>query len=162
MPVNGPRWRPRGGKGTNMTRLWFPMVALVLSSHVYADAAGDRAKLAGDWQPQDNSGASWVVQHNADNIRITRLDNGQKVADFECNTMGRDCEAKISGRNGKVSMWYSGATLIVMETRGSEIVERHLRLVDADRMEIEVLPIVPERKPEVLKFVRRNETTARR
>ena len=144
-----------------MTRLWFPLVVLALSSSVFADGAGDRAKLAGDWQPQDNSGPSWVVQNNADNVRITRLDNGQKVADYECNTMGRDCDAKINGRSGKVSMWYSGAILIVMETRGTEIVERHLR-ADGDKLEIEVLPIVPERRHETLKLIRRTDTTARR
>lgn len=141
---------------------------LVLSTvAVLADSSSDRARLAGAWQLQADHGNSggvvWNLESKDDAIRISCSENGQKVADFECNTMGRECEVKDSGRQAKVSMWFSGPKLVELETRGSQVIKRRFAAVDGgEAMEIEVIPVVPAGKTEVLRFKRMQVSEARK
>jgi hypothetical protein len=125
---------------------------------VLADEAADRAKLPGKWQPtaaEKNDYGTWTLEENNRSIRITRESNGQKVAQYECNTMGRECDIKEDGHGSKVSMWFNGPRLVQMQTRGSEVVKWRFHVVgDGDTLELEVIPIAPGGKSEVIHMSR--------
>ena len=73
--------------------------------------------------------------------------------------MGRECEIKDSGRQAKVSMWFSGPKLVELETKGSEVVKRRFALSgQGDTMELEVIPIVPVGRSET-KLLKRIQTS---
>jgi hypothetical protein len=143
-----------------VNRKVLPLVALAFSGLALADDSVDRVKLIGAWQPQDKSGAAWILQSEEQGLHLTQMQGDQKLADFECNTSGRECEAKGAGKGLKVSMWYSGPKLVVMETRGSEVMKYRFHSLEGDKMEVEVIPIVPDGKPQTLTLTRQAQTTA--
>ena len=118
-----------------------------------ADESADRAKLAGTWQPkagEKSDYGTWTLADDNGSIRITQESNGQKLAQYECNTMGKECAVKESGHAAKVSMWYNGPKLVEMCTRGNEVVKRRFQVTDGDVLELEVIPIAPAGKSEVI------------
>ena len=143
--------------------LWTVGVIFVL---VGALRGGDdvRSKLIGSWcnaTDGNSSGSVWSLEDRGESIRIIQLLGGQKIADVECNTMGRECEVKDSGRHVKVSMWFNGPKLVQMETRGAEITKRSFAILkEGDAMEIEVIPIAPAGKTEVVHLQRVHEPGA--
>ncbi len=117
----------------------------------FADDAADRDKLAGSWESPD--GARWVLETKPDAIHITQFDHDRKVNDFECNTVGRECEVKEAGKAGKVTMYFNGPRLVVMQTRGSDVVKLRFH-ASGDQLEVETMPIVPQGKTETAKLAR--------
>jgi hypothetical protein len=60
-----------------------------------ADDTQDRGKLGGKWQPADGQKSdygTWTLETNEGGIRVLHESNGQKIAEYECNTIGRECE----------------------------------------------------------------------
>jgi hypothetical protein len=125
---------------------------------VLADEAADRAKLAGKWQlkaGEKNDFGTWALEDNDGSIRITQESNGQRIAEYECNTLGRECNIKEAGHAAKVSMWFNGPRLVELRTRGSEVVKRRFHVTgDGEMMEMEVIPIAPGGKSEVIHMSR--------
>ena len=139
--------------------------ALIFAAGALAADGAGRANLSGEWQLEagggKDSGASWILESKEDEIHVTQLQNGQKVAEFDCNTLGRECEAKDSGRHAKVSFYFNGSKLVELETRGSEVVKRRFSVGDkGDWMEVELIPVVPEGKTAVERFRRVPVSTA--
>jgi hypothetical protein len=135
----------------------FALVALAMIAA--ADNFSDREKLLGSWQPQQTSAkeaGAWMIESKgADVWHITHSVGDQKLLEFECSTMGRDCEAKESGKPAKVSMWFNGPKLVELETKGKEVVKRRFAVAgEGDTLEIEVIPIEPAGKTETLRFRR--------
>jgi hypothetical protein len=132
------------------------VVATFLFSAAGLTADGvDRDKLNGSWESRGSDRATWSLDVNGDAMHIVRVENDRKLSDFECNTVGRECEIKESGKPMKVSMWFNGAKLVVMETRGNEVVKRRFQpTVDGNEVEVEVIPIVPQGKPETVRLYR--------
>jgi len=131
-----------------------------------ADDVDSRAKISGEWQLQSGSGKasgeSWILDGKDDAIRVTQFQSGRKLAEFDCNTLGRDCEAKDSNRRVKVSFWFNGPKLVQLETRGTDVVKRRFSVVEqGDEMEVEVIPIFPAGKPVVTRFKRVQVAAAR-
>jgi hypothetical protein len=90
-----------------------------------------------------------------DAIRITETENEKQVSQVECNTAGRECQSKQAGKPVKVSMWFNGPKLVVMEVRGSEVLKRRFHAADdGSSMELEVIHIAPPGKPELLRLAR--------
>jgi hypothetical protein len=130
--------------------------ALALGAAAQGDDAVNRAKLSGAWQSGTGTGAAtWILDQKADAAHITYLEGDRKLADFECNTMGHECAVKEAGKSAKVSIWFSGAKLVELETRGREVVKRRFAVAEqGDTLEVEVIPIMPEGKAETLYFRR--------
>jgi len=121
-------------------------------------AAGDleqRQKLAGSWQ---NSGAgpeTWILEVTGDQMRITESAKGEKVVEYECNTLGKECEVKELGKHAKVSMWFNGPRLVAMEVRGNDVLKRRFEASeDGAGMKVEIIPIAPAGKTETLQLKR--------
>ena len=135
-----------------------PLLTLALCGFALADDTSDRANLIGAWQPQDNGAASWTLQSNGEELHLTQTQNDRKASDFQCNTVARQCDVKDGGGEWKVSMWYNGPKLVVQETRSSKVLRYRFHALDRNNLELEVVPIVPDGKPHVVKFVRRVES----
>ena len=131
-------------------------VAIALGTVAQADDAITRAKLSGAWQlGSDKGGSTWILDEKGDAIHITYLEGDQKLAEFECNTMGRDCDVKESGKSAKVSMWFSGSKLVELVTKGRQVVKRQFAVAEpGDTLELEVIPIQPDGKTETIRFRR--------
>ena len=109
-----------------------------------------------------DSGAAWSLQNDGDSMRITHTEGGRKIAEFECNTVGKECAVKESGREVKVSLWYNGPKLVEMEVHGSEVLKRRFSVAaDGDSLDLEVIPINPNRKTEMLHLKRINVSASR-
>ncbi|HLK64393.1 MAG TPA: hypothetical protein VKU19_13190 [Bryobacteraceae bacterium] len=127
------------------------------------DEVAARAKLAGKWQPkagEKSDYGNWTLEEHDGSIRVTQEANGQKITEYVCNTMGQECKIKEGGRTATVSMWFNGSKLVEMRTRGTEVVKRRFEVAgDGDVLDLEVIPIAPAGKPEVIHMSRlRGET----
>ena len=147
-----------------MGKLVITLSGLVFCAALLGDDAADRAKLIGSWQLQsgsDKDGSLWTLENKGDGIRIVHLQNNQKLTDFECNTLGRDCDVKDAGHQVKVSLWYNGPKLVEFETRGNEVIKWRLGITgQGDTMEVEEIPITAAGKTEILEFKRVHTTSA--
>jgi len=129
---------------------------LFSAAGLFADGA-DRDKLIGDWESHGDGDtrAGWILRANGEAIHITRTENDRKLSEYECNTVGRECDVKEAGKPVKVSMWFNGPKLVVMETRGNDVVKRRFHAADdGSEVEVEVIPIVPQGKTELLHLKR--------
>jgi hypothetical protein len=126
------------------------LLAFVLSIvPAFGDDTVERSKLIGKWQ-QPNSDSVWILNSSGDILRITHMTKITTPIQFECNTAGRECAAKESGRDVKVSMWFNGPKL-VQQTHGARaVIRRRFRVIgDGNKLEIEVASIDPAGKTEV-------------
>lgn len=132
----------------------------LLGAIMLADEQSDRQKLIGSWELQgvaESSPAStWTFSPAKNLIRVTQLEGNNNVAEFACDTNGDPCEIKTAGKKATVSMWFNGPRLVILETKGSEVVKRRFKILpQGDVMEMEVIPIVPDGKTETFQFKRR-------
>ena len=132
---------------------------------VLADDAPARALLIGAWQQQDDSGKGisvWVVETKGNALHITNSEGDRKLSEIECKP-GAECEGTASGKKSKVAMYFSGPTLVQLETVGSDVITRQFTVREQpDMMEIEVIPIIGNAKSETLHLKRMPRPTGSR
>ena len=137
----------------------------LLSPAIFADTAADRAQLNGTWEgPQGSNAAVWTLVERGDSMHVTYSLADHKVAEFDCK-LGPECKAKIDGHNATVSVYFNGAQLIEIETRGSEVLKRRFGVAaqgQGNQLDIEVIPIVPDGPSETLHFKRAAVATSSR
>jgi hypothetical protein len=135
-------------------------IAVLLVQVLFAGDDADRAKLLGAWQTSGQSEAlTWTLAMHGDLIHITVTQDNRKLSEFECAASGRDCDVKVEGKPAKVSMWFNGPKLVVMETRGSEVTKRRFSTTsEGSRMELETIPIVPSGKLETVHLSRTSDS----
>jgi hypothetical protein len=101
----------------------------------------------GRWQQSDGNGetkSTWALENSGGSIHVTNSNGTQTVAEFKCNTVGKECAGKDAGRPSKMSMWFKGPKLVELETRGNQVVKRRFSIIgDGDTMDLETIPIVP-------------------
>jgi hypothetical protein len=119
-----------------------------------ADDAADRGKLTGTWNLDGGAGnTAWIVRGTETGVHLTYARGTEKIADFECNTTGKECAVKMDGHSAKVSLYYNGPRLIMLETRGDTVVKWRFGLAsDGGELEVETMPITPAGKTETLRF----------
>jgi hypothetical protein len=124
-------------------------------------AFGDEAvnRFVGSWtvqgDPANGAPVTWVFETKGDSLKIDQMKGGEKLAEFECNTMGRECEMKEGGKKASVSMWFNGPKLVQLETKGSEIVRRRFQInPKGDAMDVEITPVSQGGKAETLHLTR--------
>lgn len=123
-----------------------------LSSIAFADDSTERAKLAGTWQGEAK--AVWILESQGDAFHITNSQGDKKIAEYAC-TLGKECEVKDAGRKIKVTLYFNGSKLVVLKTRGEEVVKLRFGAAEqADTLDLEVIPVVPDGKAETLHFKR--------
>jgi len=136
----------------------FALIGIV-SLPLLADAQSDRDGLIGTWT--ENGGAhGWVIANGAKGLHMTQLEASAPIADFTCATDGHDCDIKISGKKAKVSMYYNGAALIQLETKGDAITKRKFT-INGNGLKVEVTPMTDKPVTEERQFDR-GQATARK
>lgn len=149
-------------KGGTMKQVLIAISVMVFCSAAFADDEADRAKLIGSWQLQSGSDL-WTLETSGEGIHIVHSQNNQKIADFQCNTVGKDCDVTDAGRKVKISMWYNGPKLVQFETKGSEVTKWRFGITgQGDTMEVEEIPVTPAGKTELLEFKRVQTTSAQK
>jgi len=138
---------------------------LLLAGSAPADEVADRAKLLGAWQSAagKDGDAIWTLEAKGEAIRLSETRQGETLLEFECVAAGKECEAKVSGRKAKVSLWFNGSKLVVMETRGSDVVERRFQVAgEGDTLQVQILQVAPPGKPEMLELKRLQAAAVRK
>jgi hypothetical protein len=129
-----------------------------VSLPLIADTQTDRDSLVGTWN--ENGGShGWVIESSAKGLHMTQLEASAPIADFTCATDGHDCDIKISGKKGKVSLYYNGSALIQLETKGDLITKRKFT-INGDGLKVEVTPMTDKVVTEERQFGR-GQATAR-
>ena len=129
-----------------------------------ADDGADSTKLAGIWDLDGGGGKNtWKLEGTQVGVHFAYTRGGQKVADFECNTTGKECSVRMDGKSAKVSVYFNGPRLVMLETRGDTIVKWRFGAVsEGQELEVETIPITPGGKTETLRFKRAEEQAASR
>ncbi len=115
-------------------------------------AADARPDLSGVWHL--NTAKSEMHQHAASAMTLTveqkgnslhivktvTVDGKEKKSDFQCTTDGKECD--IGGV--KVSLWYSGGSLVEMDNGSDDISSSNMTLSgDKNSIQIDIEHIVP-------------------
>ncbi len=88
-------------------------------------------------------------------MHVKEVKGAEVHADFSCETNGKACDLNNQGHKSKVSMWFNGSRLVVLETQGDEITRRRFQTSgNADTLNVEVAPMSSRSKIEKLTFVR--------
>lgn len=135
---------------------------MVAGPVLFAEDSDDRAKLTGAWQEQTASAAHavWTFEEQGPAMHVTNSQGDKKVVEFLCG-LGKECEAKDAGKKVKVTVYFNGAKLVIMETRGDQVFKRRFGVGPAgDILEVEMIPVSPEGKPETVHFTRLQTASA--
>jgi hypothetical protein len=140
-----------------MTVSIFTLSALVLGGSALAGDDPGRDRLMGTWQQNEGNGESkytWTLESLGGSIHVTNSNGTQTIAEFKCNTVGKECASKDAGRSSKVSVWFNVPKLVELETRGTQVLKRRFSTTgDGDIMDLETIPVVPG-KSEITHFRR--------
>jgi hypothetical protein len=136
-------------------------MALVLVGVAGAADHPGRTKLIGSWETAGGPqiAETWTLAADGEAMNIRRTKAGEVASELKCNTLGTECRLKEAGKPLHVSMWFNGAKLVVMETRGTEVLKRRFQAGEDGRtLEMEVIPIVPQGKTETIRLARAAES----
>lgn len=128
----------------------------MLTPLAFAQDETERAKLNGSWQAKEQGAtqAVWTIQPQGENMRVTSSEGDRTVAEFVCQ-LAKQCDAKDAGKKVKVMFYFNGAKLVMMETRGEEVVKRLFGPGDAaDALDVEMIPVAPAGKSETTHYTR--------
>lgn len=140
--------------------LWVAMCAAasvaVTGSLASAQDDAERAKLNGAWQAQEGGAtqAVWTIQSTGNGMSVVSSQGDKKIVEFVCD-LAKNCDAKDAGKKVKVMLYFNGPKLVVMETKGDEIVKRRFGFGQtADVMELEIMPVNPAGPTQTVHFTR--------
>ncbi len=128
----------------------------LLAPAILAQSA-DKPDVAGNWQiaaSRDDSVTLSIAAKDNDSLHYVESHNGATL-EFDCTTDGAECAMTDGGHKAKVSVWYNGDSLVVMETKGSNVLKRRLT-VTGSTLQMEVIPIVPQGKTDKLVFTKQS------
>ena len=139
-------------------RLVFVLSCGLVMAAAMAQDADERPNLAGKWQISSDSGngATLTIRtKDDDSLHFLLESQSGGAAEFECSTDGKECAMIDGGHKAKVSVWYNGASLVVMETRGNNVTKRRLT-VTGSTLQMEVIPVVPPGRTDKLVFTKQS------
>jgi hypothetical protein len=121
-----------------------------------ADETADRTQLAGAWDLGAGAGnTAWTIKETGDSVHLTYLRGTEKLADFDCATTGKECSVHMEGHSSKVTLYFNGPRLVMLETRGDTVVKWRFGAASEGReLEVETIPITPGGKTETLRYKR--------
>ncbi len=135
---------------------------LLLAGTVAFAQDAERGKLYGAWQAQEQGSDAgvWTIQEQGSGLRLTNSQGDRKISEIVCD-LGKECEVKDAGKKVKITMYFNGPKLVIMETRGEEVLKRRFGIAaTGDVLELENIPISPSGKTETIRFTRAAATTA--
>jgi hypothetical protein len=134
-------------------------LAIVVLSGTFAAAAFGQASnappdISGSWVNTANGANKMVLTEKDGKLRVQEFNGGDKpAADYLCALDGRECAVKEDGRSEKVMVYFNGPKLVEIKERGNDTVKRRFTLsADGKTLEVEMVPLSGEQKPEKLTF----------
>jgi len=121
-----------------------------------------RPDLNGTWQLDSGALAAeakfkietLVIHQGDDSVQITENragKNGKDLKeDIQCNTLGQECKLK----NDKVSLWYNGSMLVLVETHNDVVTKTRFSSADGKTLNMEVIHMGPTERTENLTFIK--------
>jgi hypothetical protein len=147
-----------------MRALSITVSTLLLAGSALSVEDAVRAKLTGKWEQGDGVGenkTTWTLKESGDSMHVTNTSLTATVEDFDCNTLGKECDIKHAGHKSKVSVWFNGAKLVELETTGNQVVKRLFTVTgNGDTMDLETIPLVPSGPSETTHFKRAVQSTS--
>jgi hypothetical protein len=127
-----------------------------------ADQQADRASLIGSWV-QSSGNNAWIIDKAADGLHITQIEGTGTVADYQCNLTGNDCDVKVAGHKAAISMYFNGAILVQIETKGDQIVKRRFSIEPSgNTLKVETIPMGAHAQTEEMEFERGQPMTRKK
>ena len=144
---------------------------LLCSLAIGAVCAQDRPDLNGVWRLDPAHSTFSDLKLKAQTLSIHQEDEAIKIADaatedngkerkfeYECNTNGKECALKVNGQPFKVSAYYNGAVLVLIEQRkgnDSTTRKRMKTSEDGKTLTIEIANLArPAQKPDSLVYTK--------
>jgi hypothetical protein len=127
-----------------------------------ADQQSDRASLIGSWV-QSGGNNAWIIDNAADGLHIKQIEGSGTVADYQCNLTGNDCDVKVGGHKAAISMYFNGAILVQIETKGDQIVKRRFSIEPSgNTLKVETIPMAAHAQPAEMEFERGQPMTQKK
>lgn len=108
-----------------------PALALLAAPLLFALPlrANDKPTLTGDWQLdaaksqiQDGKTMTLSIDNSSPKIKMVQVvrdkDGKELTYEFTCEAGGGECQFDDAGHKAKVTLWYSGPSLVVLTTEG--------------------------------------------
>jgi hypothetical protein len=124
-------------------------------------AADTQPNFSGKWQLDASKtegsrlkGDTMLIQQDDTSIAVTNEDGGKTIAEFKCETNGRNCKAR--GDIQQVSVYYNGPTLVELDTTGHDrVIKKRIHMTpDGRSLQIDVMHVNPPGPPEKLIFTK--------
>jgi hypothetical protein len=152
-----------------------PLLWLFAISAVWAQ---DRPALTGAWRLDPARSAFAEARLKSQLLTIRQEDESIKVeeaateengkdrkTEYECNTNGKECAVKLNGQAVKISAYYNGDVLVVIEQRKSNDATSRKRMKtseDGNTMTIEIANLGrPGQKPDTLVYAKQGAAGAK-
>ncbi len=105
------------------------LVAPIMFAPLLALADSGSPNFAGAWQMdpaksqvEDGRLVTLTIQNISNKLKMVRIvrdkDGKEATYQFECETVGSECEFDEAGHKAKVSVWYNGPALVILKTDG--------------------------------------------
>jgi hypothetical protein len=134
---------------------FFPIFLMPLALVLGQDA---QTHISGTWRLSSDKTTQLLLDLKDDSIHVKESKGAETLADYTCNTMGKECKVKEQGHAAMVSYWFNGPKLVEMKVRGSNVVKRRFELDDGGKtLKVELNQIVPNSSHENLTFARDQE-----
>jgi hypothetical protein len=116
-------------------------------------------------QVLDGRVVTLTIQDDSTKLDLVSTAQGKDAKEvtskFACTTE-KECEFDQGGYKAKVSLWYDGATLVILKTDGPKedaVTKWKLHLTpDGNTLTLDVVHIDPDEKPETLVFTKKPTT----
>jgi len=136
--------------------MFFTAAVFAASTSAPGDFSGKWRIDASKSQGHDDE-ATWMIDQKHDSVHIQAFSaNSKPIANFECDTLGKECSFKEDGRPAKVSAWFNGAALVLLETHGHHgdtVIKKKLELsADGKQFRMQVDHIVPPGDDETIVY----------
>lgn len=157
-------------------RLGLAAFAVPLFFPFLLSADSGRPDFSGAWQMDsaksqidDGRVVTLTIENVSDKIKLVRVvrekDGKEITSKFVCATSGGDCEFDEGDLKAKVSLWYNGNALIVLQTGGPKedaVTQWKMQLEpNADTLTIDLTHIDPTSKAETIVFSKKAQSPLR-
>jgi hypothetical protein len=123
-----------------------------IATLAWAELNPERTRLLGTWRVDEKT---WSLEAVDEKMHLIRAEEGHELANFACNTMGRECSIQWGGNDAKVSLWFNGSMLVMMSTQKDKVIKRRFSVSESgERMKLERIPVVPAGQSQNLYFDR--------
>lgn len=128
------------------------------SANAQKPAATGKPDLSGKWQLDGKPAETVSIQQTVDTISVVALNTstGDKAqTEIQCSIKGKECSARVEGRDAKVTFFFNGTTLVQFTDAGGEVSKTQRSLSeDGQRITVEHVGLNPPGKPESHVLVR--------